>query len=175
MLFHEKNHFGGGWYAQIISGDLAFTYQNVEKATIATDGSISLDGPLSISSLTNLSSLSASAGLSLSTVGAPIKIGTITSSHNLEGQPNSLLIQLYLEVNGTAWLDGAAFVAGLFTASGGSNLGGQVTLTSTTTGLRLNSLSSDPSSPVNGELWYRNDLHLLKARVNGSTVTLAVL
>lgn len=32
-------------------------------------------------------------------------------------------------------------------------------------------MTSDPSSPTEGDIWYRSDLHTWRGRKNGSTVT----
>lgn len=39
----------------------------------------------------------------------------------------------------------------------------------------IQNLGSDPGSPVEGQVWWRTDTHVLRARRNGSTVTIATL
>jgi len=46
------------------------------------------------------------------------------------------------------------------------------TPTSTVAGLNVGSLAGNPSSPVNGDLWYNSTSNALNARINGSTVSL---
>jgi hypothetical protein len=42
----------------------------------------------------------------------------------------------------------------------------------TVAGLNVGSVASDPSTPSNGDLWYRSDTSALRARIGGSSVTL---
>jgi hypothetical protein len=42
----------------------------------------------------------------------------------------------------------------------------------TVAGLNVGSVSSDPSTPVNGDLWYNSTGNVLNARINGATVAL---
>lgn len=44
--------------------------------------------------------------------------------------------------------------------------------TATVAGLNVGSVSGDPSAPANGDLWYDSTGNLLRARINGSTVSL---
>lgn len=42
----------------------------------------------------------------------------------------------------------------------------------TVAGLNVGSLAGDPSTPINGDLWYDSTGNLLRARINGATVSL---
>lgn len=44
----------------------------------------------------------------------------------------------------------------------------------TVAGLNVGALAGDPSTPINGDLWYDSTGNLLRARINGATVSLAV-
>ncbi len=83
---------------------------------------------------------------------APLVIGTFTNKTN----------QLYLNTDGKVGIlnNSPSFtldVTGSIRGTAGVNVGG---------------VSSDPGSPSNGDLWYNTTSNVLRARINGATVSL---
>lgn len=117
--------------------------------------------------------------------------GTITGANDPSGNASRILLQ-----NGSAsrpvFASSVDSTTGAFFGSNtiGLTIGGtaRFTLTSTSltitppttfsptatlAGLNVGSVGGDPSGPNNGDIWYDSTGHLLRARINGATVSLS--
>jgi hypothetical protein len=154
----------------ILGGDTGFAYDKTTdiltvptvSTTAVNAGSLEFEGATADAFETVITVVDPTADRTVTLPNADTKLPIYTQHLTYSG-PTAARTVTYPDSNFTAArTDAAQTFTGLQ----------QFTPTATLAGLNVGSVTGDPSTPSNGGLWYDSTGNLLRARVNGATITL---